>query len=104
MSQILLCYVERRGGDWEAVCFDYDIAVQGHSWQEVQERLTRAIYEHVEYAKSLPEPDRSRLLSRRVPLRTRFMFVMRTLAGALFPNHGGGNGNERASFTYPCAA
>ena len=35
MRKLLRCYAERHHGQWEAFCLDFDIAVQGSSFEEV---------------------------------------------------------------------
>ena len=102
MSMIVRCYVERRGDDWEAVCIDFDLAVQGHSFPEVRERLDQAIHDYLSYVESLPEAERGAFLNRRVPLGTRLAFAFRVLVSAL---HSSGRGDHRgAAYTLPCAA
>ena len=102
MSGIIRCYVERRGDDWEAVCIDFDLAVQGHSLAEVRDKLERAIHEYLAYVQSLPEAERAAFLNRRVPLATRIAFMLRVVLSGL-RSHGRG-GDRRGAYTLPCAA
>ena len=44
----LRCYAEGRDGDWEAICLDLDIAVQGSSFEEVFRSLQEAISLYLE--------------------------------------------------------
>ena len=39
MMKRLLCFAEGKEGDWEGICVDLDIAVQGASFNEVCELL-----------------------------------------------------------------
>ncbi len=104
MSIIAWCYVEGGGTEWQAVCLNFDLAVQGRSVKEVQERLARAIQDYLEYVQTLPdESERERFLNRRVPLRTRIVFALRALVSALVVPRGPG-GNQHLSYTVPCAA
>lgn len=67
----LVCVVHRRSHDWEAICLDLDLAVQGGSWDEVLTTLNDSIRTYVETAMQETDPVRSRLLSRRTPFWTR---------------------------------
>ncbi len=64
----VVCYAHGRPGDWEGLCIDFDIAVQGRSFHEVQKRLEEAVAEYVAAAIEEAPEDRDRLLGRRAPL------------------------------------
>jgi predicted RNase H-like HicB family nuclease len=82
-SREYLC-VARRGGEWwEALCLDFDLAVQGRSFDEVRALLDEAVNTYVEDARAEAEPARSRLLSRRVPLHVRALWAWRFFMTAL---------------------
>ena len=51
-------YAWGSGTDWEAVCVDFDIAVQGHSLEEVQRELRDAVDTFLDYAGDLPVEER----------------------------------------------
>jgi predicted RNase H-like HicB family nuclease len=71
MTKNLLCYAAGRAGDWEAICVDLDLAVQGQSFDEARALLQRSIDLYVaEAAKEAPE-EAARLLSRAAPLWVR---------------------------------
>jgi hypothetical protein len=74
-TRILRCYSEGKGDQWEAVCLDLDIAVQGKSFQEVYGSLNKAIEDYVHYVVTLPETERDRLLNRTAPLSMRLRFL-----------------------------
>ena len=38
-QMVLFCYAEGSGNAWEAICLDFDIAVQGTSDQDVMNKL-----------------------------------------------------------------
>jgi hypothetical protein len=101
MKRVLRCYAERRQGIWEAFCIDFDLAVQGHSFEEVYQSLNRAIGDYVERVRELPISDRDRLLRRRAPLSVRLSFLFSLLRSALRSR---GNGDERHGYTLPYAA
>ena len=48
MARILHCYAEGRDGDWEAICLELDVAVQGGSFEEVFRSLREAIALYLE--------------------------------------------------------
>ena len=60
---VLRCYAEGRDGDWEAICLDLDIAVQGSSRNDVVAKIEDAIELYIESLSDLPESDRARLLT-----------------------------------------
>ena len=60
-------YAWGHGSDWEAICVDFDIAVQGHSLEEVQRELRDAVDTFLDYAGDLPVEEREHLLSRKSP-------------------------------------
>ncbi len=101
MPRTVRCYAEGQDGDWEAICLDFDIAVQGESFQEVFQSLNKAISLYLETAAALPESDRLRLLSRRAPFTVKFKFLalaIRSLLG------GRDNGGQHHQFTMPLTA
>ena len=98
----LLCYLEGRGDEWEALCLDLDIAVHGHSESEVRALLSEAVRTYFEdAAKELPTAQ-ARLLARRVPPRVRIGLIARLLWHVL---EGGNNGPDfEGRFQMPCPA
>jgi len=102
---IVSCYVEGRGDVWEGVCLDFDLAVHGQSFNEVSRKLDTAIQEYVSYARSLPEEDCKRLLTRHVPLSVTLKFMAQLFVTWLFRSRGGGsNGKHWNAYTIPCSA
>lgn len=67
MANKLVCFAKGRPGEWEAICLDYDIAVQGRSFEEVEKFLSEAIDDYVESAKQEEPAVRDRLLRRQAP-------------------------------------
>ena len=79
----LHCYASGRDGDWEAICLDLDIAVQGNSFEEVLRSLTEAVSLYLESVGALPEQQRAHLLHRPAPISVRLKFLgyaLRSLA------------------------
>ena len=101
MRKVLRCYAEGRDGDWEAICLDLDIAVQGRSFEEVFQALNDSIALHLEAVMALPEADRAHLLDRPAPLSLRLKFLGQAVK-ALFTRDDGGGCHHH--FTVPCAA
>jgi predicted RNase H-like HicB family nuclease len=100
-SRNLRCYAEGRDGDWEAICLDLDIAVQGRSFEEVFSSLQKAISLYFESVNDLPSHEQPSLLSRRVPLSIRFKFLAHALRGMFADSDGD---RYRHQFTLPLAA
>lgn len=66
---ILKCYAEGKNDLWQAFCLDFDLSVQGESFEEVREKLDAQIREYLHDA--LIGEDKAyagQLLSRRAPL------------------------------------
>ncbi len=83
MTKTLRCIVEGSGDSWDALCVDLDIAVSGHSVQEVKQSLEEAVADYLAYVVTLDEPDRTELLNRRAPWRLRIRFAYYGLLAAL---------------------
>jgi predicted RNase H-like HicB family nuclease len=64
-------------GGWEAFSLDFDIAVQGMTFDEAKDRIQHAIVTYVQDAMKEAEPHKSRLLNRRAPLWVRLMWGWR---------------------------
>ena len=102
MNKAIWCYAEGRPGNWEAVCLDFDLAVQGRSFDEVYRELDESISMYMEYVSSLPEREQRRFLSRKVPLNLRLRFILVLLVTTLFKNSG--DDRDRAGFLLHCQA
>jgi predicted RNase H-like HicB family nuclease len=100
-AKTLHCYAEGRDGDWEAICLDLDIAVQGHSFEEVFGSLRDAIRLYLESVSELSPDERRPLLHRPAPLLVRLKFLAQALRG-LFGDRDGDR--QRHQFTVPIAA
>ncbi len=102
MQKILLCCAEGRERDWEAICLDLDIAVQGSSFDEVYHSLNDAIALYRDTVENLPAEERANLVERPAPLRIRLKFLLRALR-AVFRGRGGDDSCSH-QYTVPCAA
>jgi predicted RNase H-like HicB family nuclease len=100
-SRNLRCYAEGRDGDWEAICLDLDIAVQGSSFEEVFSSLQKAISLYLDSVTELPPQERQALLRRPAPFPVRVRFLTHVLRG-LFADSDGDR--QRHQFTMSLAA
>jgi predicted RNase H-like HicB family nuclease len=100
-ARTLHCYAEGRDGDWEAICLDLDVAVQGRSFEEVFDGLEQAISLYLQTVADLPLEERPSLLYRPVP----FLVRLRVLAQAARGLFSGNDGDrQRHQFTLPLIA
>jgi predicted RNase H-like HicB family nuclease len=99
-TRTLHCYAEGRDGDWEAICLDLDIAVQGRSFEEVFGSLQQAIALYLETVADLPGDQGSGLLHRPVPLSIRLKFLAHAARGLFSVS----DDRQRHQFTMPLAA
>lgn len=98
----LYCVARGRDHQWQAFCLDFDLAVQGRSFDEVAKLLETAVLEYVRSAMNEPEPARSQLLHRRVPLLTRLVWSWRV---AMWTLMGKREAEESTiGFPVPCPA
>ncbi len=79
MRKVLKCYAEGRDGDWEAVCLDLDISVQGESFEGIFQALNEAIALYFQAVMALPEAERPHLLDRPAPFMLRLRFLLYAL-------------------------
>lgn len=101
---LVTCYAEGLGDKWEAVCLDFDIAVQGNSFDDVFKELNIAIGSYLEYVRELPESERAQFLNRSVPLSMIIKIAWHAVLTILFRAKGGDDGKTRGQFTVACPA
>lgn len=101
MARTLHCCAEGRDGDWEAICLDLDVAVQGRSFEEVFDGLKEAISLYLETVADLPPEERPSLLNRPVPFMVRLKFLAQAARGLLPDNDGD---RRHYQFTLPVIA
>ena len=104
MRHAVYCYIEGRSNAWEGLCLDFDIAVQGDSFEDVSVNLKVAIDQYLERVHQLPEPQQKAFLNRRVPIGLRLKLVLSALSWGLRPASAGISGPERYSIALPCPA
>ncbi|WP_156971076.1 hypothetical protein [Beijerinckia mobilis] len=98
----LLCFAHGHGTAWEAICLDLDIAVQGHSADEVFNLLKDSISDYLKAANDEPSPAREKLLNRKAPFFVRVRYLFGFFWHAL---HVDRKDNETEhGFTIPCHA
>jgi hypothetical protein len=83
MDRRVIGVARGRRDEWEAFCLDFDLAVQGRSFEEVRVSLERAIHMYVDAALAEAEPVRSRLLARRAPFSVRLTWALRVFWSTL---------------------
>lgn len=98
----VLCVAKGFPGDWEAMCLDLDIAVQGESFDEVRELLHGAIETYIEDASREDDATARRLLTRRAPFGVRAKWLIGQIVHQL--RHASGDRELRATFDMPCPA
>jgi hypothetical protein len=81
--QVVLCYAEGCDDVWEAFCPDFDLAVQGRSFQDVYNKLEDAIDIYLQGVLALPEIDQKRLLNRKAPIPVWASLLVRMIMTAL---------------------
>lgn len=97
-----MCFAHGRDTDWEAICVDLDIAVQGESFEEVRALLREAIQTYIEDACQEPPEVRDRLLSRTAPWHVRLGLAAKVVVYTLFEKSR--KREVQASFGLPCPA
>jgi len=67
---LVRCYAEKRGGHWQAICLDFDLAAQADSFPAVRQKMNAMIIDFV-YDAVVGEDKAhcKQLLSRRAPLK-----------------------------------
>jgi hypothetical protein len=105
MTQYLRGIAHGRGDEWEAFSLDFDLAVQGRSFEEVSKLLNEAVNMYVEAAMEKPEPVRGELLRRTAPLWVRLMWAWRVAVWTLRNKRTKKRTEEDAfEFPLPCPA
>ena len=77
MRHKLRCYAYADDGSWQALCTDFDIAVEADSFQEAKESLKICIQMYLEEISELPEVERKRFLGRKSPWHLRSKLAMK---------------------------
>ena len=101
INRSLQCFAHGRQGDWEAICVDLDIAVQGESFEEVQQGLNEAVSSYIELVAKEGSTAREALLNRRAPWHVIAKLWIGLVISGVFDRR---EGEEQASFPLPCPA
>ena len=70
-ERVFRCYAYGSPGNWQGICVDLDIAVQGSTFQQVLEFMGEAIESYVDDALAEGPVNAERLLARRAPWHVR---------------------------------
>ena len=76
---VIFCYADGRDSDWEAFCLNFDLEVQGASFDDVRAKLNEAIEIYLEGVRALPKEEWARMVNRRAPLSSDFDTYFRNL-------------------------
>ena len=82
--RMVFCFAEEQDGTWEAFCVDFDLAVQGRSFDEVYSKLNEQLHLYVGYISELPETDQKRFLRRRAPVHVTALILCKVVGSVLF--------------------
>ena len=96
------CFAHGTPGEWEAICVDFDIAVQGSSFEEVRSLLDDAVRSYVEDACAERPAVANRLLNRRAPLSVRVKLAVSYVCHLLSRTRE--DREYQAGFDLPCHA
>jgi predicted RNase H-like HicB family nuclease len=100
VNKMLICFAHGKDGDWEGICLDFDIAVQGHSFEAVKALLDEAIETYTKDALAEDEDNARRLLSRKAPWHVRLSYMVRFFVATVLHR----DDEFRHAFNVPCAA
>ena len=100
MSSVI-CFAHGNDREWEAICVDFDIAVQGRTFDEVKSLLDSAVKNYVDDAAEEDEATRRQLLGRRAPW---YVSLGLALKLTIYNIRRGRAREAQASFPVPCPA
>jgi len=95
----ILCFAHGQDDAWEAICTDFDIAVQGSSFDEVQQLLNQSISSYIADAFLEEESVKEKLLNRRAPW---YVIAALNLKLVIFNVFGRQRNQVQASFPVLC--
>jgi hypothetical protein len=98
----LVCFARGHAGEWEGICLDFDLAVQGRSFDEVRHALEEAVSEYVVAASEEDDATRAKLLNRRAPALVAMAWTARVLWSAW--RRRSSDGDTSAAFPVACPA
>ena len=82
------CFARGHDGAWEAFSADFDIAVQGASFDEARRELELAIADYFEAARAEDSVTCARLLNRRAPWHVRVFWYVTSVVWGLMNRSG----------------
>ncbi len=102
----LTCFAHGKPGDWEAVCLDFDLSVQGETFEDVQQTLIAAINDYVLAARDEDEKTRAKLLNRKAPFWVKAQWLGGAFLFAVLSilRRSGDGDNASAQFPVACPA
>ncbi len=99
----LRCYAWGAKDDWEGMCIDLDLAVQGRSLDEVKSLLNEAVGSYLDDLQKEAAPDARRLLHRRAPLWLRLRLQFEYAIARMLDRTRDGN-HRRHGYAFHCPA
>ena len=102
--KVLRCYAVGGEEGWEGVCLDFCLAVQGGSFEDVEQKLRASIADYLEYVEGLPVEERQAFLKRRAPMSQRLEFYSIVLAHTFRGNDRGDHHGDRERMPLFCHA
>lgn len=97
MARTFTCVAEDHGDGWEAICLDFDIAVQGDTFEDVRRMLEEAVHSYLAIVRMEDAATQKRLMRRSVPLSLRLSYAARIFWQSIW------NARQTA-FNVPCHA
>ena len=106
MRRVLHCYAEGWENQWEAFCLEFDIAVQGDSFEDVRGKMDQAIGYYLEDVAELPQEEQLAFLRRSAPFSLWAKYIFFLTLSFIFRGDAGQRRDkkERTDFTLHCPA
>lgn len=101
-ERVFRCYAYGTDGNWQGICVDLDIAVQGRNFKEVLDLMGQAIESYVDDALAETPYDADRLLARRAPWYVRARLALSSAIHILRMDRD--DDQLTANFDVPCHA
>lgn len=101
-EKIFRCYAYGSNDQWQAICVDLDIAVQGRSFRDVLDHMGEAISTYIDDLANEDPVAAERLLSRRAPWYVRAKLALSSAIHILRMDRD--DDQMTANFDVPCHA
>lgn len=95
-QRCLQCFLRGHDDHWEAICIDFDIAVQGTSIENVQTALRESVFSYLADVEKEQTNDARRLRRRKAPFILRIKIIYSFILDIV--SAGGRNGEVIAQF------